>query len=193
MKKKKVFGVAVCVLIALGVIGNLTDNSNSGNPSSTTKQEQKESKEMQMYQKFVSIPMGSDYETVKSLLGDAGKLQHENEIGGVKTQSYQFNIGNTHAIMMFQNGALTSKAMDSLAFYKQNGDKITLNQFNQIQTGMTYDQVKQIFNHDGLLKSETDIMGSVSKLYAWMNSDGSNVIVTFTGDTVDSKTQTNLK
>lgn len=194
MKKKKVLGIVVCAFIALGIIGNMTGNNDSSKPGNNTKQEQKQkSPEMETYQKFVSIPMGSDYETVKSAFGTDGKMQHENDVAGIKTQSYQFKVGNTTAIMMFQNGALVNKAMDSLAFYKQNGEKITMDEFNQIQTGMNYEQVKEIFKRDGLLKSETNIAGSGSQLFQWINSDGSNAIITFNAGAVDSKTQTNLK
>ncbi|EPP14799.1 beta-lactamase-inhibitor protein BLIP, partial [Megasphaera sp. BL7] len=76
---------------------------------------------------------------------------------------------------------------------KQKGEKITMPEFNQIQIGMSYEQVKEIFKRDGLLKSETNIMGTGSRLISWINSDGSNAIITFGPNGVDSKTQTNLK
>ena len=194
MKKKKVLGIAICVIIALGVIGNMNNSGDTSKKGNTTKQEQKqESPEMQAYKTFLSIQMGSDYDTVKNALGVDGKLQHENEVAGIKTQSYEFKVGKVHATMMFQNGGLTSKAMDSLSFYKQSGEKITMDEFNQVQTGMSYDQVKEIFKRDGMLKSETSIAGGDSKLFSWINSDGSNAIITFNGGGVDSKTQTNLK
>lgn len=194
MKKKKVLGIAICVIIALGVIGNMNNSGDTSKKGNTTKQEQKqESPEMQAYKTFMSIQMGSDYDTVKNALGVDGKLQHENEVAGIKTQSYEFKVGKVHATMMFQNGGLTSKAMDSLSFYKQSGEKITMDEFNQVQTGMSYDQVKEIFKRDGMLKSETSIAGGDSKLFSWINSDGSNAIITFNGNGVDSKTQTNLK
>lgn len=155
--------------------------------------EQTSSKEFDAYKKFVSIPMGSDYDTVKNTLGVNGQLKHENEIAGIKSQAYEFKIGSAIAMMTFQKGRLTSKAMDSLSFYKQKGEKITMAEFNQIQIGMSYEQVKEIFKRDGLLKSETNIMGTGSRLISWINSDGSNAIITFGPNGVDSKTQTNLK
>ena len=155
--------------------------------------EQTSSKEFDAYKKFVSIPMGSDYDTVKNTLGVNGQLKHENEIAGIKSQAYEFKIGSAIAMMTFQTGRLTSKAMDSLSFYKQKGEKITMAEFNQIQIGMSYEQVKEIFKRDGLLKSETNIMGTGSRLISWINSDGSNAIITFGPNGVDSKTQTNLK
>ena len=77
---------------------------------------------------------------------------------------------------------------------KPSGGKITLEQFNQIQTGMTYDQVKQILGSEGRLSTQTEIMGIRSSLYTWMNSGGSNIVITFGSEgTVDSKSQFGLK
>lgn len=193
--KKKTIGIAVCVLIALGIIGNMNKSDDPGKASAGTQQQeqQKESPEMQTYQKYVALPMGSSYDAVKSALGADGKLQHENDVAGIKTQSYEFKVGGAIINAMFQNGELTSKAMGSLAFFRQNGDKITLEQFNQVQTGMSYDQVKEIFKRDGALQSETSISGAENKLYSWINNDGSNAIITFGNGSVDSKTQANLK
>ena len=153
----------------------------------------KDSVEMDAYKKFVALPMGSDYNTVRNALGVDGELKHENQVGDTKTQAYQFRVGSAVAMMTFQRGQLTNKAMDSLTFYRQNGESITMDQFNRVQTGMTYDQVKDIFGRHGLLKSETNIGGHDSRLMSWINSDGSNVIITFSQGTVSSKTQTRLK
>ena len=148
---------------------------------------------MKAYKKFIDLKMGSDYNAVKDAFGVEGKLQHENDVAGTKTQVYEFKTGSTYASMTFQNGSLVGKAMDSLKFYKQNGEKITMEEFSKVKTGMNYDQVKEIFKRDGILKSESSIGGMSSRLFSWMNSDGSNAIITFGNDGVSSKTQMNLK
>lgn len=196
MKKKKILGIAVCAILVLGAIGGLGSNNKTTSKTGTpTKQEQqqKESPEMKAYKKFIDLKMGSDYNAVKDAFGVEGKLQHENDVAGIKTQVYEFKTGSTYASMTFQNGELVGKAMDSLKFYKQNGEKITMKGFNKVQTGMNYDQVKEIFKRDGILKSESSIGGMSSRLFSWMNSDGSNAIITFGNDGVSSKTQMNLK
>lgn len=138
--------------------------------------------------------MGSSYEQVKNALGVEGTLTHENVIADIKTQSYDFVVDNAHMTLMFQNGSLNSKSIASLSFLKPSGSKITLDQFNQIQAGMTYDQVKQILGSEGRLSTQTEIMGVQSSLYTWMNLGGSNIVITFGGDgTVDSKTQMGLE
>ncbi len=199
MKKKKILGIVVGVVIVLGAIGSCMGPDKTADKSGTTAkdtkqvEQQKASPEMEMYKKFVTLKMGSDYNTVKTTLGVEGTLQHENDVAGIKTQSYEFKAGGTYATMMFQNGALVSKAMDSLSFYQQSGEKITQAEFNKIQTGMNYKQVKDIFKRDGVLKSETSIAGMGSQLFSWMNSDGSNAIITFGANGVDSKSQMGLK
>lgn len=191
-------------IFILGTLGNVVSPHPANTPSrqqevsqpqkqEAAKEAPKDSVEMAAYKKFVALPMGSDYNTVRNTFGVDGELKHENQVGDTKTQAYQFRIGDAIALMTFQRGQLTSKGMDSLSFYKQTGDAITMDQFTRVQTGMSYEQVKSIFGRDGLLKSETTIGNHDSRLISWLNSDGSNVIITFSQGAVSSKTQTRLK
>lgn len=196
MTKKKGLLIAIVVFIGLSyACGHDSNKTSESKPSTSQTQEAKApSKSEVAYDKFVNIPMGSSYEQVKEALGVEGKLTHENVIADIKTQSYDFVVDNAHMTMMFQNGALNSKSIASLSFLKPSGGKITLEQFNQIQTGMTYDQVKQILGSEGRLSTQTEIMGIRSSLYTWMNSGGSNIVITFGSEgTVDSKSQFGLK
>lgn len=112
----------------------------------------------------------------------------------MKPQFYDLLVDNAHMTLMFQNGALNGKSIASLAFFKPSGNKITLDQFNQIQVGMTHDQVKQVLGSEDRLSTQTEIMGVRFPLYTWMNFRGSNIVITFGRDsTVDSKTQMGLK
>lgn len=196
MTKKK--GLILAAVIIMGLSYACSHDSNQGTnskPNTTQSQEAKAPSKAQIaYDKFVNIPMGASYDQVKEALGADGKLTHESSIGDIKTQSYDFKIDNAHMTFMFQNSGLTSKAISALSFLAPNGPKITLDQFNKIQTGMTYDQVKEILGSDGRLSSQTSIMGSTSSLYTWINAGGANLVVTFgTEGTVDSKTQFGLK
>ncbi len=71
-------------------------------------------------------------------------------------------------------------------------DLITLNEFNQIQTGMTVKQVEEIIGTTGKLISSNQAGSSVSKLYSWQNQQGSNAIIDFRNDKVSSKAQSGL-
>lgn len=75
--------------------------------------------------------------------------------------------------------------------------KITLEKFNQIQTGMTYQEVVGIIGEEGTVLSETDIMNDEqykTTMYYWYGEDGiSNANVTIQGGKVISKAQIGLE
>lgn len=79
-------------------------------------------------------------------------------------------------------------------------NKYTLDKFNQIQTGMTYDQVKSIMGDAGQFTTESKspaIPGVsdevVIKGYQWQNGDVSNAQIVFMNNQVDTKAQAGLK
>lgn len=76
-------------------------------------------------------------------------------------------------------------------------NKITLEKFNQIQSGMTYQEVVDIIGEEGTVLSETDIMNNdqyKTTMYYWYGEDGiSNANVTIQGGKVISKTQIGLE
>lgn len=76
--------------------------------------------------------------------------------------------------------------------------KITLEEFNNIETGMTYEQVVEIIGGEGTVLSETDITGNEqykTTIYKWdgEGSLGANANVTFQGGKVVAKAQIGLK
>jgi hypothetical protein len=71
--------------------------------------------------------------------------------------------------------------------------KITLSEFNSIQSGMTVDQVNNIVGGPGKLLSQTDIGGHHTEIRMWSGQDlGSNANVTFQDGAVISKAQFGL-
>jgi hypothetical protein len=70
--------------------------------------------------------------------------------------------------------------------------KFTLEQFESISTGMTYQDCKEIFG-EGELLSESEIAGASAKVYMWQNKLGSNLNITFQDGKVVSKAQAGLK
>ena len=75
---------------------------------------------------------------------------------------------------------------------------ISLEEFNKIETGMTYSQVCEIVGGEGTLGSSVDVgMGAQYKteIYQWTGSGtiGANANVTFQGGKVVSKAQAGLK
>ena len=76
--------------------------------------------------------------------------------------------------------------------------KITLEEFNQIETGMTYEQVVEIIGIEGTVMSESDITGNgqyKTTIYSWEGEGtlGANANITFQGGKVISKAQFGLE
>lgn len=81
-----------------------------------------------------------------------------------------------------------------------SSSKFTLNQFNKLQPGMSYAQTTEILKDKGQLTSETKtpavpgFMDEIHvKAYSWQNPDGSNIIIMFQNDKLDTKAQVGLK
>jgi hypothetical protein len=72
-------------------------------------------------------------------------------------------------------------------------DVITLAKFNQIQNGMSIQQVQELIGSPGKLLGTSNTNNVVGKVYWWQNLQGSNAIVEFRNDLVVSKSQAGLK
>lgn len=69
---------------------------------------------------------------------------------------------------------------------------ISLDEFNAIQTGMTYDQVVEIVGSQGTLQSQAEIAGAKSEMYFWIflqNPGGSNANIQLSNGKVIGKAQ----
>ncbi len=75
--------------------------------------------------------------------------------------------------------------------------KITLEKFEKIETGMSYEQVVEIIGEEGSTISETNITNDEKYhtiMYSWKAKNGiANANVTFQGNKVISKAQVGLK
>lgn len=75
-----------------------------------------------------------------------------------------------------------------------NSNYVTLEKFNQIENGMTYDEVKQIIGSDGTLSTEAGSGEYNTKIYYWYGEDNiSNATISFTNDQVTAKSQIGLE
>lgn len=198
MKKLlKWIGIIFVVLIVIGIFaGKSGDNSSAPKSDSkqTTASAPKKDAAHELYDKFLQLPMEGSYDDVKGVMGSDGKLSHESQIGDIKTQLYSWNVGPSNIQATFSNGALTSKAMAGVNMGKPDGaSDITMEQFNQIQSGMSYDDVKNITGRDGALISQASLMGQESSMYLWSNGVSGNMTISFAGGAVNSKTQIGLK
>ena len=71
---------------------------------------------------------------------------------------------------------------------------ISMEEFSEIKTGMSYDEVIEIIGCEGELSSEVSVVDITSELYIWYGSDGiSNANVTFSNGKVMAKAQFGLE
>lgn len=196
-KKLIIIVIVIIVLVALigscaSGAGNKSDNSNSS--SSTASQSTQQDKDSTKIDadKFAKIENGMTYDEVVSIIGSEGSEQSTNEIGGVKTTMYEWESdGWGVATITFQNGKVTNKTQ--FGVNDQSAAKATMDKYNQVETGMTYDEVVAIMGGDGELSSDTEIAGVSSKLYMWDGEDiASNCSITFSDGKVSSKSQFGL-
>lgn len=196
-KKKSIlkrwwFWVLVILLIFI-IHGIATSGSGSSStpvskPSSGQTSAPKDNKKYS-YDKFMKVSMGMTYDQVKAILGD-GTEESSSGDGDTKTVSYSWkNDDGGNISVMIQGNKVITKAQ---AFLKSMDAKVTMDKYNKIKNGMTYDQVKTILG-EGQLTSQTEIVGIKDEIYEWINSDGANMSVTFQGGKVDTKAQFQLK
>lgn len=114
-------------------------------------------------------------------------------IGGsqTSTNNTQTSAGaettsNTQTTTMNNNTGTTTSTNDDV--------EVTLEQYNQIKDGMTYDEVLEIFGGKETTSSESEIAGIKSEIKTW-NGNGTFSVVTigFTDGEVSSKSQTGLE
>lgn len=76
----------------------------------------------------------------------------------------------------------------------QNQEKMTLEKFNKIETGMTYQQVVDIAGEEGTLSTESSYADQTMEIYYWYASNGiSNATVSFMNGKVTAKSQVGLE
>lgn len=76
-----------------------------------------------------------------------------------------------------------------------NDEYITLEEYNQIQAGMTYEEVQEIVGSPGTISADSTVAGVRTVIVTWYANPkiGTNANVTFQNDAVVSKVQVGLK
>lgn len=183
--------LAMAIMLGIGIMVNGCGNVNTDKPVATQEQQQKSPIDV-AYEKFEKVQMRSSYDQVKQVLGVEGTPTASNTIGNLTTEGYDFNVNGVHMRLMFQNGELSMKYIHGS--YKAS-KKITLEKYNKVQIGMTYEQVKQIFDCDGSLNAVHQYSsGTKSVVMMWCNADGSHATIKFDGNgNVKGTAQSGLK
>ncbi len=199
--KGKIILIAVIVIIVIAAIGSGNSSSSSTDTSNTntdvaSTENNTVTKETSgiTEEEFDSIETGMTYDEVVAIIGEDGTNISESEVAGINTVIYEWTSSEIwgNANITFQNGKVVNKAQ----FGVSSGDdvEITLDQYNSIETGMSYDEVVEILGGEGSLLSDTEIAGSKSQIYMWNGTSlGANANITFSDGKVMAKAQSGLK
>lgn len=146
------------------------------------------------YEQFNQIPLDISYNEVIALLGDEGIIVSEN--GDYQSITYNWNENNQDSSidLSFVTNKVVEKSQRNL-LKNQQQQKVTLAQFNQIQNGMSLDEVLSIFQTEGVLKSmkKLDNEKSISVQYLWDGEpEFSNILLSFDDNILVTKVQSNL-
>lgn len=76
---------------------------------------------------------------------------------------------------------------------EKNSPKISKEEFESLETGMTYEEVVSIIGGEGELSSQVGLAGYDTKIYMWEGSFGANANVTFQNNELVSKAQFGLR
>lgn len=150
-------------------------------------------------EKFAQITDGMTYEEVVAIIGAEGTLLSETGEKGTEfhTVMYEFETDGilSNSNMMFQNNKLVSKAQVGLG--GGSDVEVTIDQFNQLENGMTLEEVIAIVGGEGEIISETGEKGTdlytVMYSYTGKGSLGANVSLMFQGNTLQNKSQFGLE
>ena len=145
------------------------------------------------------IKDGMTYEEVVAIVGAEGTVISETGEPGTDfyTVMYEFETDGflSSSTMMFQGGKLMNKTQIGLG--DGSDIEITLDQFNQIQNGMTYEEVTNILGGEGEILSESGEKGTdfhtVIYMYQGKGDLGANANLMFQGNKLQNKSQFGLK
>ncbi|MGN7401955.1 DUF3862 domain-containing protein [Cytobacillus praedii] len=201
--------IVLIVIIALVGGGKETEkaiDSSTGDKTSesaktedTSKEKTKESSQGTLTkEKFEQIKDGMTYEEVVAIIGREGTVMSETGEKGTEfhTVMYEFETDGfmSSATMMFQGGKLMNKALFGLG--GGSDVEITIEQFNQLENGMSLEEVIAIVGGEGEIITESGEKGSEfhTIMYSY-NGDklASNVSLMFQGNKLQNKSQFGLE
>lgn len=176
--------ISVAILIRKNTFSN-SDKNKTSNTSSCNIIADNDDK--YFIKNFNKIKMGITYNQVKVILGD-GKIETPSVDDRIVAYSWS-NKNGSIIIVGIQADKVVLKTQVVVKFINA---KVTLKKYNKINNGMTYNKVKGILG-EGQLESQSKIDGSKTEEYEWVNSDYTNIEITFLNNKVVTKSQRDLK
>ena len=172
---------------------NGADNTNAASVAESTG----EGLTLEVYNR---IETGMTYDEVAGLIGAEPDSQSTMDLMGSEVLTciwYGEGSVGANATIQFQDGTVTSKAQSGLDGDSQqaSGGKLTLAVYNQIEIGMTYDDVVGLIGAEPDSQSTMDLMGSEIIACTWYGegSAGANAMIQFQDGAVSAKSQAGLE
>lgn len=182
--------VIVLIFIGIGAAGSKS-GSNGGssisNVSSSSKINQKNFDKIQ-----ISETNGTSRDEVEKMFGKKPSSTSTQSIQGTQADMAIWNgtaLGSTVTVG-FVNGHATSKGISGLP----HGKKISMDQFNSINNGMSKADVKKTLGKP-FGRTYSSIGGQSAEMWQYNGKGdlGSNLVITFTNGTVSGKSQSGLQ
>ncbi|NNE98015.1 MAG: DUF3862 domain-containing protein [Pyrinomonadaceae bacterium] len=205
MKKTLSLVLAALMLVVLGCsLGGLgtkeepaptpvADKPDTGDSTSTDKPESTSSggSAAVNYENFSKLKFDMSYDEAKGVMGGDGNETSSSKSGSYESKSYQWKDGRKSVRARFRNGKLASRSQTGLTDSDGKAD-ISQAKFNEVKTGMSYDEAKKILG-EGELVSESRIASTTLTSYIWKGPKYSSIRASFKNDELSNKYQSGLK
>lgn len=192
---KKVVSILLSAMLAVTMFGcgrdnvNVDDGKKTENSSNSSKQEDtmtilSEEQSDANYKEFEKVSMGETYDDAVKSLGEPNKVIKEDD-----KYTYIWDCGDDKSIsIVIKDGVIVSKEEGLL---DSESPEVTEEQYNKLKEGMTTDEAFDVLGV-GVLTSEEKTDDYVKKIYAYNNSDGSSLILTFRDDKLYSMSENRI-
>lgn len=163
----------------------ISDNSSAENDEKDSKNQDTKI----TYENFLNIKVGESYDEVVELLGEGNEIS-SNEAEGVKTTIYDWKQSGVCDInITIQNNIVTEKSQLGL---KSMDAQITLDKYNKVQQGISYDELMNILG-EGQLLSQSKASDTEAVIYEYINKDESSAAFSFSEGKLIGKMKYNLE
>lgn len=184
--------VVIVFFIAVGSFGSKNSSSTNNSSSSSSSSTASKINQSNFDKITISETDGTSKDEVEKMFGKKPSSTSTQSIQGTQADMEIWTgsaLGSSVSVG-FVNGHAISKGISGIP----HGQKITLDQFNSINNGMTTDDVKNALGKP-YGRTYSSIAGQSSEMWQYNGKGdlGSNLVITFTNGTVSGKSQSGLQ
>ncbi len=174
----------------------LTDSTTTTDPTPKITTSSSDSGELTMAN-YEKITNDMTYDEVVKLLGSKGEETRSSTIGKIEMKSYKWEGDNYKRILVnFRDDKVNSKSQSGLSgsTLSKDGDaNLSMDKYNQIKNGMSYEEVVKIIGSQGEQLSNSKAGSMEITSYNWKGANYSRIFATFSNNKLTSKSQASLK